>query len=90
MGVSFPGALAWPPLPRAVKVTSAQPFSKTPIMAKLPGMPPMGSRMMPPPSSMTRNKSTPRRRISSTSLGQPSPPHSSVQEEDRYTSQSGV
>ena len=35
-GEFFGGALAWPPLERAVKRTSAFPFSNTPSMAKFP------------------------------------------------------
>ena len=85
MGVCFPGALAW-----AVNLTSPLPFSKTPTMAKLPGMPPMGSEMIAPPSSQTRNNSTPRRCSSATSFGAPSPAHSSVHDEARYTSVGGV
>ena len=90
MGVCFPGALAWPPVDFAVNFTSALPFSNTPTMAKLPGMPPMGSEMIAPPSSQTRNSSTPRRCSSATSLGAPSPAHSSVHDEARYTSVGGV
>ena len=89
-GVFLPGALACPPVPKAVNFTSALPFSNTPTMAKLPRMPPMGSVMIPPPSSHTRKGLTPRLSISLTSFGQPSPAHSSVQEEDRYTSMGGV
>ena len=81
MGVFAVGALAWPPVLRAVNFTSALPFSNTPTMAKLPGMPPIGSVMMPPPSSQTRNGRTPRRLSSATSFGAPSPAHSSVQDE---------
>ena len=36
VGEFFGGALAWPPLERAVKRTSAFPFSNTPSMAKFP------------------------------------------------------
>ena len=86
----FAGALAWPPVERAVNFTSALPFSNTPTIAKFPFMPPMGSEIMPPPSSQTINSSTPRRLSSSTIFGAPSPAHSSVQEEARSTSQSGV
>ena len=84
------GALEWPPSETAVKRTSAFPFSKTPIMAKLPGIPAMGSRMIPPPSSQTSQGETPLLFSSATSFGQPSPLHSSVQEEERYTSFSGT
>ena len=90
MGVCLPGALAWPPVDFAVNFTSALPFSNTPTMAKLPGMPPMGSEMIAPPSSQTRNSSTPRRCSSATSFGAPSPAHSSVHDEARYTSVGGV
>ena len=75
MGLFAIGALAWPPLLRAVNFTSALPFSNTPTMAKLPGMP--------PPSSQTRNGRTPRRLSSATIFGAPSPAHSSVQDEER-------
>ena len=90
MGECGFGVEAWPPFDRAVKRTSALPFSNTPIMAKFPWMPPIGSEMIPPPSSHTSQGRTPRRFSSATIFGQPSPAHSSVQEEERYTSFSGT
>ena len=46
--------------------------------------------IIPPPSSHTRKSSTPRRFNSLTILGAPSPAHSSVHDEARYTSVGGV
>ena len=43
IGEFFCGVLAWPPFPFAMNLTLALPFSATPIMAKLPLIPIMGS-----------------------------------------------
>ena len=90
IGVPLDGALACPPLLFAVNFTSALPFSKTPTIAKFPGIPPTGSVMIAPPSSHRRNSRIPLRCSSFTSFGAPSPAHSSVQEDARYTSVGGT
>ena len=43
IGEFFCGVLACPPFPLAVNLTLARPFSETPIMAKFPLIPIMGS-----------------------------------------------
>ena len=90
IGVPLDGALACPPLLFAVNFTSAFPFSKTPTIAKFPGIPPTGSVMIAPPSSHRKNSRIPLRCSSFTSFGAPSPAHSSVQEDARYTSVGGT
>ena len=59
-GVPFPGVEACPPLERAMNFRSAQPFSPTPTMAKVPLDPPMGSVKIMPPSSRTMENRMPR------------------------------
>ena len=89
-GLPFSGMEAWPPAERAVKRRSAQPFSPTPIRAKSPFAPLMGSVRIMLPSSKHISKRMPCDRNHCEATSAPWPLVSSVQEEKNQMSREGT